>query len=459
MDTNKPKPNEHLKQQRLLRGWTQECVADELHTLSRSRSGTRGDINAQMISRWELGKHPPSLFWQGMLYKLYEKTTEELGFVDELKTSQPTHSNQVPSLHVLTGEQATYVLKQHERSLQVSGSDDMDKKRRELLHLLSVAGAALFLPFPDLDWEKIEGALVKPSHLDEQVLGDLENICTYYWSLYKASSSKRIVLDGVLGQLKTFTGLLKDSHPTSLHTRLCALACDLSQLAGEIFFDSNEYDSAQSCYLFAASAAKEAKNYDLWACALVRHAFIAIYSGQPYDALPLLQGAEKLAHRGDAALTTRYWVAAVSAQAYAGTGNLAACQKFLDLAEDARDLEEVIDRGWLRFDGSRLPEERGACFVKLQEPELAFPALQKALKQYPTPTRRRGMVLTDLATASLQQGNIDQACFYANEVVDIAHQRPSGILKKGMHGLRTQLEPFSQTDTVKKLDQRITSIV
>jgi hypothetical protein len=32
-------------------------------------------------------------------------------------------------------------------------------------------------------------------------------------------------------------------------------------------------------------------------------------------------------------------------------------------------------------------EQRGACFVQLQEPELAFPALQEALKQYPTLTR------------------------------------------------------------------------
>jgi transcriptional regulator with XRE-family HTH domain len=110
---------------------------DELHQLSRSRSGRRGDINAQMISRWELGKHPPSLFWQGMLCKLYEKMAEELGFVDELNTSQPASSNQVSSLHILIGEQATYVLKQHEKILQVLGSDDMDKKRRELLHLLS----------------------------------------------------------------------------------------------------------------------------------------------------------------------------------------------------------------------------------------------------------------------------------------------------------------------------------
>ena len=65
------------------------------------------------------------------------------------------------------------------------------------------------------------------------------------------------------------------------------------------------------------------------------------------------------------------------------------------------------------------------------------------------------MVLTDLAIASLQQGNIDQACFYANEVVDIAHQKPSGILKKGIHGLRTELAPFAQTDAVKNLDKRV----
>src|SRR5215469_3577292 len=58
--------------------------------------------------------------------------------------------------------------------------------------------------------------------------------------------------------------------------------------------------------------------------------------------------------------------------------------------------------GWLRFDGSRLAEQRGACFVKLERPELAEPALQEALR-YDLSTRRRGLVLADLALVALQR--------------------------------------------------------
>src|SRR5438105_794229 len=78
-------PNELLKQARLRKGWTQERLADELYALSREqpRVGARGDINAQMISRWGNGKYPPSLFYQEKLCLLFGKSAEELGFVEQ----------------------------------------------------------------------------------------------------------------------------------------------------------------------------------------------------------------------------------------------------------------------------------------------------------------------------------------------------------------------------------------
>ncbi len=415
--------NHELRRARKQRLWSQAVVAE------------KAEISERTYMRWEQGTQQPRDYNLDLLCKAFGMSPEELGFKRDMLSD-------IQKETVST-------------SLLLSGDYDMDKKRRELLHLLNVAGAALFLPFPELDWEKIEQTFTRPSQLDEAGLRDLEAICTYYWSIFKVAFSKKDVLDGVLGQLKTFIGLIKSSHPASTHRRLCTLASNLSQLAGEIFFDMNEYDSAQSCYTFAASAAKEAKNHDLWACALVRHAFILIYSRQYHDALPLLQGAEKVAQQGDTSLATRYWVAAVSAEAYAGAGNLPACQKFLDLAEGVNSLDGSVDKGWLRFEGSRMSEQRGACFVKLKEPALAMPVLLEALTSSSLSHRRRGIIFTDLALASLQQGKVDQACFYANEVSQIALNRPSGVLIKGIYGLRTQLEPFAQTNAVKQLDQRI----
>jgi len=73
MSSNTHKQHSPLRQQRLLKGWTLERVADELHKLSRKlpKVGARGDINAQMISKWETGKYVPSLYYQEQLSLLY----------------------------------------------------------------------------------------------------------------------------------------------------------------------------------------------------------------------------------------------------------------------------------------------------------------------------------------------------------------------------------------------------
>lgn len=429
------KTNEALRYQRLMRGWSLQRTADGIVELSLKQDGKRPGVNGDMVGEWERGVKVPSPFYREKLCLLYRATAEQLDLMNA-PVPQLAHTYQLTSA--------------------LTGKEDMIMKRRELLRLLSLAGAALILPLPDIvDWERIEGVLVRPSRLDEKVLRDLEAMNYHYWSIYRASSSKRVVLDGVLKQLKIMVGLLRGSHAALLHKWLCALVSDLGQLAGEVFFDANDYDAAQSCYTFAATAAKEGEHYDLWSCALIRHAFLPVYDEQFHDALPLLQEAQRLSYRGDTSLVTRFWAAAVEAEAQAGAGNLPACQAALDRAQKVVDVKMGANGGWLRFDGFRLPEQRGACFVRLGQPDLAESALQEALVQLPTLTRRRGMVLTDLALASLQHREVEHACAYATEVVEIAMLGSSGVLRKGLHVLRTQLEPFERTDAVKRLDRHM----
>jgi hypothetical protein len=343
-----------------------------------------------------------------------------------------------------------------EDSSQPQGQEGINKKRRELFQLLSIASGILVLP--DVDWERIDQVVNKPSLLDETGLCDLEAINQHYWAIYLTSFTKIAVLDGVLGQLKTLIGLLQTTSSTPLYRGLDVLVCDLVQLAGEIFFDINDYNSAQFCYTFAVEYAKEAKHWDLWACALVRNAFLPIHDKNYQNAFPLLEQAERIARRGDGTLVTRYWVAAVSAEAHAGNGKLVLCQKSLDLAEKVRDIQKGDNGGWLRFDASRLPEQRGTCFVSLKEPSLAIPALNEALAQNAKPTRRRGMVLHDLAQSALQQRNVEQACVYAHRVIEIALHNSSGMLKRRLYTLRGELEPFAQTDSVKQLDKHLNGV-
>ena len=113
------------------------------------------------------------------------------------------------------------------------------------------------------------------------------------------------------------------------------------------------------------------------------------------SAEPLLNAAFKVAQRGDSALSTRYWVAAVQAEAYASLGDTDSRMRALDQAERVQALSgQIHNGGWLRFDGSRLAEERGACYLQLGRPDLAEEVLTTALAQ-DLSLRRRGAVLTE----------------------------------------------------------------
>jgi len=125
------------------------------------------------------------------------------------------------------------------------------------------------------------------------------------------------------------------------------MTAEVFQLAGEIMFDANHYADAEHCYTLAATAAREAGAMDLWACAMTRHAYISVYEQRSRDAVPLLQLGADLASRGDTQLATRHWVSSVLAQAMAGIGDLTACERVLDHAEQVQTIMNPGNGGWL----------------------------------------------------------------------------------------------------------------
>jgi hypothetical protein len=426
MSTTTHGPNDALRYQRRIRGWSLQRVADGIAALCIERSGRRPGVNGDMVGEWERGVKRPSPFYQEMLCLLYGCTADKLLF-------------DTPAMpEILAGEE--------------------DMKRRELFRLLSAGGSALVLSFA-VDWERIGGALAKPSNLDLTVVEDLAAINARFWSLYLGASAKSAILDGVSGQLKTLVQFLREPHSEQIHHRLCALVSDLAQLAGEIHFDRHAPDLAASCYTFAASAAREARAYDLWSCALIRHAFSPLYDEQYTEALPLIKEAGQLAARGDSQLPTRFWASAVEAEVESGSGHLVDCQRALEIAQGVTAIT-TVSPAWTRFEASRLPALRGACYVRLVQPDLAVPALCEALSQFEKPGRKRGMVLLDLAKAAVQgqSQDIDQACGYLDQVVDIVNLGVSGFLKKGIATVRGQLQPFASAAPVKTFDQRVRAL-
>ncbi len=335
-----------------------------------------------------------------------------------------------------------------------------DMHRRELLRLLSTAGALVTAPaavMDAVDPEQVEAA-ARTGRVDAGTADTYANLNAALWASFMAAQRKQALFPAVRDQLGTLTAALGRPCAPDVRLRLSALVGDLFQLAGEIAFDGGQYTDAAHAYTLAATASREAGAFDLWACAMTRHAFVSLYEQRFDQAAGMLDLAAGLARRGDTTLATRHWVAAVHAQALAGLGETDACRRALDTAEEVRDLRgPVHNGGWLRFDGSRLAEERGACHVVLYQPGEAETALTEALAQ-DLSTRRRGGVLVGLAAVGAQQRDPDRVVGYANAALDTARQSGSGVVAQKLRVLQRQLGQFGDDRHVRHLDERITAL-
>lgn len=334
-----------------------------------------------------------------------------------------------------------------------------DMHRRELLRVLSMAGAVLAAPSVDghLDWERM-GYSSRTGRLDSATVDEYEKLNTHLWRVFALSKSKDLTFPVVQDQLDVLVNRLQQGQPAATQRRLCSLTADLFQLAGEIFFDCDQYTEAAHCYTLAATAGQEAEAFDLWACALTRHAFIGVYDRRFASSLPMVELAARLARRGDGTLSTKYWVSAVRAQVLAGLGELDACHQALDTAEHVHELSAPVHNGgWLRFDGFRLSEERGTCYVELQRPDLADAALTDALAQSLS-LRRRGSALTDLALVGAQRRDLDHLLVHAHAALDTARQTGSGVIGRRLRRLQAHLTPFLADSRVRDLDMQFATL-
>ncbi len=329
--------------------------------------------------------------------------------------------------------------------------NDMD--RRSLLSVLGVASAALATP---VDWDRIAASAGSGS-IDAAAAGAYAVINQGLWRAYAEAATKADMFTAVSEHVGTLIDAVRRARNDDVRRQLHELSSETLQLLGEILFDSDDYQAASSCYMLAASFGKDAEAYDLWACALTRHAYLGIYTRQYRDVIPLLESATQLAHRGDSQLATRYWVDAVHAQALAGLGDHAGWAHAAEAAEGVQDLRRPTMTGWLRFDGSRLDEEHGHCLVQLGRPEQAEIALEPILDQSLS-TRRRAGVLVDLAAAAALRRDPLQLVSFANIALDTAHRTQSGYLARRLNDLCIRLAPLRRDPHVRHLDQQIASL-
>ncbi|WP_326688328.1 MULTISPECIES: helix-turn-helix domain-containing protein [unclassified Streptomyces] len=382
---------------------------------------------------------------------------------EESEIQPPIRPRLASALGMSLSELDALTTKAHVRSPNLAGpppngcpaSETIDDMiRREFLRAIAVTSALTGLP--------ANAAEALADGANRAQSADFLRMNEHLWRVYQGARSKSSVLPVVREQLTSLNSALRDRSAAEFRS-MCSAAGDLFQLAGELAFDGNRYTDAAASYGLAASASKDAREYDLWACALVRHAYVDMSGRQYREASEVLSAADGIAKRGDSSLATRYWVASVQAEAYAGLGDLAACERALDTAEEVSTLDAAAHNGgWLRFDGSRLAEERGARYVQLGRLDLAESALMNALRQSALANghsyRRRGAVLTDLAAIGAKRHDPDQVVSFGREAVRLAKESGSGYVTRRLRGLREEFSPLASRGAMAELGAEIAAL-
>jgi tetratricopeptide (TPR) repeat protein/transcriptional regulator with XRE-family HTH domain len=426
------------------------------------------NVDPKTVQRWVNGRVPHARH-RWAIAQLLDMREEDLWDLQEL-SKQPSLEIIMPYSHStyqsssLQMEQKPSIEYTEEKSLSSLPKPDLEmlmKSRRQILkEMLSTACVAFALSpsaFPlHTIRERLGSIASHPSSIDTEALDDLGAITNYYWKL--STNVSLDILSGVAGHFATITQLLRESHPLSIYERLCILASRNAQLMGKTFHDIREYDLAWEYYTFSLKAAKEARNPDLWAAGAGRIALLLIYWGQPEQALPLLHEAQRQELHNQ---RLRSWLFAIEAEIQAIIGATDACLRCLDESKNAALPVSLADDMYgTGFNPSRVSGYEGSCFVRLRQPERALPALKEAFEQCdPASLRRRSTLLADIGTVHAQLGDVETACSFILQALDVTEQTKSLIVLQRIYKGRKELHPWKESNEVKNLDDRVAGLL
>lgn len=176
---------------------------------------------------------------------------------------------------------------------------------------------------------------------------------------------------------------------------------------------SGQHAAAQAYYVTALRCSASAANPLSGANVLAGMSWQATLTGNPTEALGLLDTAKRQVDR-NASPKLRALLASRRARAHARAGDTRACGQALNEAEDAlsASADGQLEPDWIYFfDEAELAAQAGSCWVDLRQPARARPLLDGALRSMGTQyVRDRTIYQARSAQTSYHSGELDLAC-------------------------------------------------
>ena len=292
---------------------------------------------------------------------------------------------------------------------EVIGRNGTDVKRREMLSLAAALGGSAALAQSEV-WERLTYALTNSTSMNDAVVREMEARSAGFHRLEEIVPAPQL-LKGLTVQLREVTTLLSGttSNPKDqLRKRLLVVAGESSVLTGWTASVTGDSVTARNFYDTAVTAAQEAKDPEITACALAYRSYLPSIKGANGRARVLLADALKVLPK-NCSPGTLAWIAARHAEESAQLGDSVQALSSWNRAEEAYGIADIEDdRVWTRFlDQNRFDSCRIMTLVNIGRLDEAQEVANTVLARLEHPDRKKAVyIFEDLAMAHLARGSI-----------------------------------------------------
>ncbi|AYG82191.1 55.5 kDa and 49.5 kDa sporulation proteins [Streptomyces hundungensis] len=337
-----------------------------------------------------------------------------------------------------------------------------DVGRRDFLSGSTVAASALVEP--SRDW-LITGSDAQVARSAGQRVGaaDVEAV--------KAMTDALVGLDHQFGAghvrpvvvhylNSVVSGLLAGSYRESVGRQLFAAVARLTELAGYMAVDTGQPGLAQRYYIQALRLAQAADDRGYGGYVLAASmSHLAAQLGNPREIAQLARAAQEGA-RGRVTPRAEAMFYAAEARGHALLGDARTCQivagRALTALEGA-DPESGDDPSWIaHFDHAYLADELAHCHRDLGQSEAAARRAEESLAGHPeSRARRRAIGLILLATAQVQQREVEQACATGTRAAELLATLRTNRGADYLDDFQQRLEPYGDEPAVREFGERL----
>jgi hypothetical protein len=256
------------------------------------------------------------------------------------------------------------------------------------------------------------------------------------------------------------SGLLSGSYRESVGRELFAAAARLTELAGYMAVDTGQPGLAQRYYIQALRLAQAAGDRGYGGYVLAASmSHLAAQLGNPREIAQLARAAQEGA-RGRVTPRAQAMFFAAEARGHALLGDARTCHEVAGKALRALEQAEPSagdDPAWIaHFDQAYIADELAHCYRDLGRPEAAAQHASDALDGMPeSRARRRAIGLVLLATAQVQQREVEQACHTGTRAAELLGGLRSSRGSEYLDDLQQRLEPYADEPAVREFGARL----